>query len=162
MKRAIFRHVGIFPAIAVGLIASSAYGQSRPVCSLVTADEAATVLGARTAPRSDMPDFECTYFVSNVLQMVAEVQTGDAARQNFTGIRADAAKQGVTWRATPSLGPQAYCSSGSEPSGEKTTACMVLKGGRLFIAIVSDKRRGGPSQLLDKLIPVVRKAVARM
>jgi hypothetical protein len=153
---------------AVALLASPSFAGTssaetpEPVsraCGLVTAEEAATLLGPRAEQMEGDTNDTCHYLVEGQsLQLVIRAEEmGQGSAKFLEIVRKPAmAEKGYTVQDEPSLGKGSF--SGRKP--DSMDFQMALAKGVLGVGL-RDKDGTIPPEMLDKLRAVARKAAGR-
>ncbi len=161
----IYSHMGLC-ALLFGLAFTTKIGQAqfRSSCPIITADEAAVVLGGKPTRTEEGP--ACTYALpGGFVTMIVELQgVGSSAPMIFTDSRREFVGKGAVVKDEPSIGPPAFSFVNADKDG-RGSGFFVLKGsGVLMVFTIEKKPSGLPKStgMLDRLRPAIRKAAGRI
>ena len=146
-------------------VRSSASQNREPAsaCSFITPVDAAIMLGTGSTSKG-----KCEYVSRDGLRTFG-IDTAStnilnqSAAQIFAEERNLMAGLGGLLRDEPSLGASAYSCVWFDGEGGRSSAFVVLKGARVLIAIMAEKRPGDrqlTTQFVDRLRPIVRRVAA--
>lgn len=151
--------------VAIALAPITGHAQVRSSCPLITADEAATVLGGKPSRTEEAS--ACTYALpgdSNTLILVLQYGYGEPTMQRiFADSRNDFVRKGAVVKDEPSIGPPTFSFVNGDKQ-ERASGFFVLKGDAVLMVVVSEKNPSGPlrsTDKLDRLRPILKKAAGR-
>jgi len=150
------------------LLAPAAPGQGH-ACGLVTAEEAAAVVGPVDSPMA-VGNAGCSYAnrARGVRLIVTVMDLGEMARQTWDGLRNRSADASWLVGGEAGMGAAAYSEVVRRGAYSATGRCgfVAVKGGKVVHLFVSDSAGkadvAGRREMLERLRPVTRTIVERM
>lgn len=131
-------------------------GQAVPICSVVTVDDARTLLGP-TAKRTNDPS-GCGWVDADRKKQINVMRVGTSAA--FESYRAHSAREGKT-QAENGLGGTAFSTVPSAHQGGRA-AIYLLKGSAILVVDIDGFAPGGAEERLPQMRDLVRKLAPKL